>query len=338
MHLQAAPPGIAERWLTDALKAIPKTPGQMLGDALPSLLASRGPGVLRLMVNTSYNPNLTVAEYAANSLELFAPEEVRTALVSTLHEKGPNEALAYLFGSRGNIVLPIAPQIVAASLPYLRSPVPAELEGAVRVLSTMRDPYFQLPPHTVAQISDALEMDVNFVVSQKNEKAAWWIAQFLGATRPPGARALLWKLIDANLATQQSLGCVTWFHDPSDLPRITEIVKRNSPSDPHGYEHSGVVSQMQTQYGVVARPYLRNILASSQQTWVRTAAAQGLVQMNDRAGWEFFIGVVEQRPFYRDEMVRWLEATFPPIRDSNDAATLAFLRSRLADSTTNELQ
>jgi hypothetical protein len=93
---------------------------------------------------------------------------------------------------------------------------------------------------------------------------------------------------------------------------------------------------MQTQYGTVARPYLRDILAFSKQTWVRTAAAQGLVQLNDRAGWEFFIGVVRQRPFYRDEMVRWLGDVFSVVRDADDAAITTFLESRLATAPTQE--
>ena len=336
MHVQAAPPKMLERWLTDALTAIPKTPGQMLGDALPSLLASRDRRVLRLMVNTSYNSDPTVAAYAANSLELFDPVEVRTELLSALRQRGPNEALGYMIGSSGNIVLPIAPQIVAASLPYLRSPAPAELAGAVHVLSTLRDPYFRLSTQTTAQISDALQADVDFVISQNNDRAAWWIAQLLGTTGTAGARDLLWKLIDAGLATEQSLSCITWLHDPSDLPRLSQIVKQNDPADPHGYKHSGVVGQMQTQYGNVARPYLRDILASSPQTWVRTAAAQVLVQMNDRAGWAFFIGVVEQRPFYRDEMVRWLGGQFPEIQNAVDPEIIRFLESKLASATGQE--
>lgn len=288
------------------------------------------------MIETSYHADSAVAAYAANSLELFDPKRVRVQLLSVIRQRGPNDALGYVFSSRGNIVLPIAAQIVATSVRYLRSPVPVEVEAAVHVLSIMRDPYFHLSAKTVAQIASVLQSAVDFVVAQKNDKAASWIADFLGQTRPPIGRALLWKLMDAGLATEQSLICVTWYHDPSDLPRLTAVVKQDSPSDPHGYEHSSVVMEMQTQYGTVAQPYLRDILASSNQTWVRTAAAQGLVQMNDRAGWQFFIGVVTQHPFYRDEMVRWLREAFPVIRDEDDAAIITFLTSKLSAATAQE--
>lgn len=336
LYLRATPPGVIEKWLTSQLATLPATPGRLLGDVLPSLLVSRDSRVLRLMIDTSYDADSAVAEYAANSLELFDPEQVRMQLLSILRERGPSDALGYLFGSRGAVVTPIAPKIVAASMLHLRSSVPAEVEGSVHVLSTLRDPYFHLPRETVAQIDDALQSDVDFIVSQRNDKAAWWVANFLGATRPPAGRALLWKLIEAGLATEQSLICVTWFHDPSDLPRLADFAKQYNPSDPHGYAHSSVVMHMQTQYGTAARPYLRDILAFSKQTWVRTAAAQGLVQLNDRAGWEFFIGVVRQRPFYRDEMVRWLGDVFSVVRDADDAAIITFLESRLATAPTQE--
>lgn len=333
MHLRVAPTGTVEQWLTGELAALPVTPGRLLGDALPSLLASRDPRVLRLMIDTSYNPDPLVAAYAANSLELFDPMKVRPMLLSVLHGRGPNDALGYLFGSRGNIIVPIAAQIVAVSLPYLHSSNPTEVEGAVHVLSILRDPYYGLPPETLAQIASALQADIDLIVSQSNEKAAWWVANFLGATRPPNGRELLWKLIDAGLAEEQTLICVAWYKNPSDLPRLTAIVKQDNPTDPHGRSHSGIVMHFGSEYGDIARPYLRDLLATSQQTWVRTAAAKDLVQMNDPAGWEFFIGVIHQRPFYRDEMVQWLGDNFPAIRGADDPAIVTFLESRLSTTT-----
>jgi hypothetical protein len=50
--------------------------------------------------------------------------------------------------------------------------------------------------------------------------------------------------------------------------------------------------------------------------------------MNYRVGWQFFIQVVNERPFYIDEMVRWLKDQFPSMRDASDAELLRFLQSR----------
>lgn len=48
----------------------------------------------------------------------------------------------------------------------------------------------------------------------------------------------------------------------------------------------------------------------------------------ERGGWQFFLDVVRQRPFYHDEMMRWLGNRFPSIRGANDDAVKAFLQSK----------
>jgi hypothetical protein len=334
LHVQAAPSGVSETWLMNELSMVrSNSPGRLLGEVLPSLLASRDLRVLRIMIDTTYDGNPVVGEYAANSLRLFNPERARAQLLPILRRRGPNDALGWLFSSDADLIVPIAAEVVTASLAYLRSREPSTVEGAVHMLSTLRDPHFRLPSDTVARIGEALEDDVDFIVSQRNEKAAWWIANFLGQTRPPAGRELLWKLAGAGLSAEQSLSCITWFHDPADLPRLAHIAEQYDRSDPHGYKHSSFIGELGTEYGTVARPYLRDILASSKQIWVRTAAAKALVLMDDRAGWEFFVGVLKQRPFYRDEMVQWLRVAFPAIRDADDAEILHFLESKATNAT-----
>jgi hypothetical protein len=266
LQMRSAPPGLAEKWLASELAMLNSTAGRLVGEVLPSLLASRDPQAIQAMIDTSYDGNPVVAQYAASSLQLFDAEEVQKQLVPILRKRGPNDALGWLFSSDGDLALPIAAGVVTASLRNLRSPEPAEVEAAVHVLTILRGPHFRLPRETVTQIDQALEEELDFVISQRNEKAAWWIANFLGATRPPAARELLWKLIRAGLSTEQSLICITWLHDPSDLPRLAEAVKQYNPDDPHGSTQASVVMDMQTQYGVATRPYLRDILESSKQT------------------------------------------------------------------------
>jgi hypothetical protein len=344
LHLRTAPPGMIESWLKHQLSTLPVAAGPLLGDALPSLLASRDNRVLRLMIDTTYQncpahvwgcPESALAGYAAESLKLFESAQVRTQLLLAISQRGPSNALAYIFNPRDHAA--IASQILAATLPRLHSSDPAQVEAAVHTLYLLRDPSYGLPSDTVAQIEHALETEVDFVIGQKNENAAQWLAQFLPGVGPVAGRPLLWKLVEAHLATEQSLICLTWLRDPSDLPRLAAIVEQKDASDPSGYDsHASVVGDMQTNYGGLARPYLRDILASSKQPFVRATAAKGLVEMNDRAGWEFFLDVIRQRPFYRDEMARWLGQKFLEIRSADDAALIAFLQSKMATATTQE--
>jgi len=344
LHLRTAPPSMIESWLSHQLSTLPVAAGPLLGEALPSLLASRDNRVLRLMIDTTYQscparvwgcPESVLAGYAAESLKLFESAQVRTQLLLAISQRGPSNALAYTFNPRDHAA--IASQIVVATLPRLHSSAPAQVEAAVHTLYLLRDPSYGLPSDTVAQIEHALETEVDFVVGQKNENAAQWLAQFLASVGSVAGRPLLWKLAEARLATEQSLICLTWLKDPSDLPRLTAIVEQKDASDPTGYDsHASVVGHMQTNYGSLAQPYLRGILASSKQPFVRATAAQGLVEMNDRAGWEFFLDVIRQRPFYRDEMARWLGQKFPAIRSADAAALIAFLQSKMATATTQE--
>jgi len=332
--VRTAPPGLLERWLRSELAMVHgASPGRLLGDVLPSLLASHDPRVLRTMIDTSYDGNSAVAEYAANSLQLFDAEAVRIQLLTVVRQRGPNDALGYLFSSDADLVQPIAPQIAQASLPYLRSREPSEVEAAFHVLMNLRDPHLGLSADSVGRIEGALRGDVDFIIAQRNEKAGWWTANFLGQTRPARGREALWKLVGAGLATEQSLSCITWFRNPADLPRLTSIAKQYDSSDPYGYKHSSFIEELGTEYGTIARPYLRDILASSKQVWVRIEAAKALVLMNDRAGWEFFAGVLKQGPFYRDEMVQWLRNSFPTIRKADDVEILHFLESRATSAT-----
>ena len=344
LHLRMAPAGMIESWLTHQLSTLPIAPGPLLGDALPTVLASRDKRVLKLMIETTYQScparvwgcsESALAGYAAESLKLFEPAQVRRQLLVAIGQRGPSDALAWTFNPHDHA--PIAPQIVAATLPRLHSSAPAQVEAAVHTLYLLRDSHYGLPSDTVARIELALQAGVDSVIDQKNENAAGWMAQFLASVGPVAGRPLLWKLAEAHLATEQSMICLTLLHDPSDLPRLTAMVKQKDASDPPGYDsHAGVVRNMQTTYGNLARPYLRDILVSSKEPFVRTAAAQGLAEMNDRVGWEFFLNVIKQRPFYRDEMVRWLGDRFPTIRTVDEATLIAFLQSKIANATTKD--
>jgi len=344
LHLRTAPPGMIESWLSHQLSTLPVAAGPLLGETLPSLLASRDNRVLRLMIETTYRgcparvwecPESVLAGYAAESLKLFEPAQVRTQLLLAISQRGPSDALAWTFNPRD--YAPIARQIVDVTLPQLSSSAPAQVEAAVHTLYLLHDSSYGLSTNTLARMEHALQAEADFVIGQKNEKAAGWMAQFLASVGPVAGRPLLWKLAEAHLATEQSLICLTWLHDPSDLPRLTATVKEKDVSDPPGYDsHASVVGAMQTNYGTLARPYLRDILASSKQPFVRAAAAQGLAEMNDRAGWEWFLDVIRQRPFYRDEMVQWLGDRFPTIRGADDTALVTFLQSKMVAATTQK--
>jgi len=62
LQVRAAPSGLAEKWLTSELVMLHDTPNLRVAEVLPSLLASRDPRVLRVMIDTSYDADTLVAQ------------------------------------------------------------------------------------------------------------------------------------------------------------------------------------------------------------------------------------------------------------------------------------
>lgn len=329
LEVRTPPAGAAQEWESSLLGKMPTSPGILVGDALPSLLAKRDREVFAAMLEATYNRDEVVSLYASNTVPMFAPTMVREEMLNTIPHCGLNEALAYAFTSYGNILRPIAERVAEACLPYLRSPDPAQVASAIHMAHVLKNPYYRLSSAVVRRLDAGAEQAVDVVIAQKNEKAASWLAQYLAVSKLASAHELLWKLAN-NVGSEQVLICIAWLHNPADLPRLAAIVEQYDPADAHGYKNSGVVNDLRAAYGNAARPYFQDILDKSRQIWVRVAAAKELTLMGDSAGYRFFIDMLEQQahPFYHDEMVRWLQGAFPVIQNADDAHILAFLKSR----------
>lgn len=219
-----------------------------------------------------------------------------------------------------------AEQIAKVAIENLHSN-PTQVAAAVHMLNVLTEPFYGLRETTAEKIRRSLEDAGETVVAQRNENAALWLARYLPLSKSSTAHSALWKLIDARLAFEQSLICLTWLHDTQDLPRIAAIVEKYDAADPYGYQNSGVVGDFRYGYGAAVRPYLREIFDNSKQVWVRVAAAKELTLMGDSAGYQFFIDTLREHPFYRNEMFEWLQTAFPAMRGGKEDAMLQFLES-----------
>lgn len=337
--LRTPPRSVSREWLSALLANQARSPGMLVGDALPSLLATRNRQVFRAMLQAMSNSNEIVSLYASNTIPMFESAIVQHELSTTVRREGPSEGIAYAFSSYGKILAPVADHVANFSLKYLHSEKPTEVAVAVHILYVLQQPYYYqvrygLNPRTLQRIDSSLLESTDRVVAQKDEKAALWLARYLGVSKSATARVALWKLVNAQLATEQSLICLGWRHDASDLSKIVAIVETYDPNDPYGYQHSGVVNNLTQVYGDSARPYFREILSKSKQVWVRVAAAKELALMGDAAGYQFFIETLEEHPFYRDEMVRWLQQRFPMMPTADEAGMFRFLELQASEKIT----
>ena len=207
--VEVAPRGAVEKWRSSLLSDLPTSPGILVGEGFPSLLANRDRSVFQAMLQATYNHDEVVSMYASNSTPMFDPEMVRDETVTTIRSDGPNDAIAYAFSSYRSVFAPIADEVANLSLDYLRSDTPEQVAAAVHLLYVLRDPFYGLSNATLNKVNTSLDADVDRIVEQKNENAASWLAQFLSTSKSQAARASLWKLADAHLATEQTL---IWHH------------------------------------------------------------------------------------------------------------------------------
>jgi hypothetical protein len=269
------------------------------------------------MVQATYNSDEIVSLYASNTIPMFAPATVQSEILGIVRRNGVNDALGYAFSSYGNVLAPIAEQIANVAIENLHSN-PTQVAAAVHMLYVLTEPFYRLRVTTANRTRRSLEDVVDGVITQQNEKGALWLARYLPLSKSRLAHAALWKLVDARLASEQSLICLTSLHDTRDLPRIAAIIEKYDVADPYGYHNSGVVGDLRYGYGAAARPYLREILDNSKQVWIRVAAAKELTLMGDSAGYQFFIQTLREHPFYYREMFEWLQTVFPAMRGSSE--------------------
>jgi hypothetical protein len=329
LELRSAPPDGVHQWVSSLLTNLPPNAGILVGDALPSLLAQPSRSVFRAMLQATYNPNEVVSRYASNTIPMFEPSIVRNEMLDVVRRLGPDDALAYAFSSYGKILSPIAPEVAITTAAYLRSLKPSQVIAATHMLSVLTQPYYALKADTIHEIDVSVEKAVDTIIAGRNENAASWVAQYLVNSKLATAHEQLWKLADANLAVEQTLICISWLHDPADLPKIVKVVEAFDPADPYGENNSGIVGNLRYGYGDAIRPYMRHILKTSRQVWVRVAAAKELILMGDSTGYQFFLETLHAHPFYHDELVRWLQDAFPTMRKADEATMTKFLRSQM---------
>jgi len=116
------------------------------------------------------------------------------------------------------------------------------------------------------------------------------------------------------------------------LPKLTAMVTKTEEGNRHGAMQANVISDMGHEYGAASRPFMKQILNEANEEFARTAAAQQLVLMNDAAGLQFFRTMMDLRPFYYDEMVRWLQGQFPEIRNADRQSMAKFLEGKIRES------
>ena len=302
--------------------AVPtQDPAEALSDYLPGILGFPDDAHLALLTEYLYHPTDTVRQYTALGLAYWPDDQIDRHLTQLLHNRGPSDVVVERTFR--------TPGAVDFILPQLRSENPVLLRGAITGVTRLlfADPPL-LSPDSRARAEDALISAAENVLRAADPQTANNYASALGGVHDPRARDLLWNFVSRNVLTEQSLIAITWFKNPSDLPRFALLLEAPAKGDALQGMYSSLPYAIHRADGDAALPLLESAIQKSGYVWVQTNCARELVQAGHKSGFAFIVQAIEQNKFYRREMVQFVQDRFPELRGADDSKVLAFLKAR----------
>jgi len=299
----------------------PQDPGEALSDYLPGILGLPDDAHLRLLTDYLYHPSDTVRRCASLGLDYWPAEQIDRRLTELLRARGPSDVLVERTYR--------SPGAVKSILPYLRSTDPVLVRGATVGVTRL---LFSDPPLLTAEVrartENVLIAAAENVLRVGDSQTGIYYAEALGGVHDPRARTLLWNFVDRNVVTAESLIAITWFKNPADLPRVASLLEGPAHGDPMQTTYASIPYAIHNGFGDAALPALESAIAKSGYVFVRTACARELVMAGQKSGFAFIAQAIQEKKFYRDEMVRFLQDRFPELRGADDGKILEFLKSR----------
>ncbi len=334
--VQPSTPKQRHEWLQKHLSSVPQDSGQLVGDFLPSLLASApDPKALPVVLQQLYSSQSLVSHYALYGLLFFRDSDVSNQLVAQIEEHGPTSAVVDLIMSYPQFFRGQREQIVNATLPYLQAKDDDQVAATLKLLGSLMHtggnsnwPKNSTVPARTDQAVVAAAPDL----AKRGRSVLQPLAAYLGSVKGKTAREPLWLVAERPEAEhEQALIALCWIGDPRDLPRLSNILLKPGDKDKYGADISSLPNSLILAYGDSALPYLEKALTQSPYAFVRTQCAQQLALKGSSSGFRFFLDAIENKRFYKDEMITWLKDSFADKISTNadDKAVVAFLNSRV---------
>lgn len=331
-EVEPSTPEQREAWLKKQLAAVPDDPGRLVGDFLPSLLvASPEPRVLQVILDQLYSEDQLVSGYALSSLGLFSADDLRTQALELIHHQGLSERMAYLISwnpqSRND-----QEDILRTILPGLRSGDDRQVAATLTLLgSLVHSERSSWPPNSeVPAQTDRAVLAVAPNLVKRGGDTQQMLALYLGEIKSDESLSLLWQLAEgAGTGHEQALIVLTWIAGERDLPRLGELLVKPGDSDEYGRDLSSLPYGLIRGYGDRAIPYLEQAISKSPYAFVRTSSAEELALKGLPVAFSFFLDAVQNKRFYKPELVQWLMDHCGLSRSADDEVVIAFLNARL---------
>jgi hypothetical protein len=301
-------------------RARPQDPEEILRDVLPNLLGFPDAASLAAVLEYAYHPNENVRRYAAMGLGYWPRKEIEARVAEVMRTKGPSDVLV-------NLGIPLAPDLIDAMLPYLKSDNPVVLRGAIVGIARLVREGTALPSGAADRAETALGGAVEHIVRMGGQQTISDFAQALGALHGEASRTVLWNLAEQGVAREQSRIAITWRKDARDLPRLAALL--TAPGDPQDRGLASIPYALRNGYGDAALPYLESALKDSGNVWVPINCARELILAGRKAGFAFVVDAMEQNRAYRREIVEFVRERFPELKGADDGVVLALVKRRV---------
>jgi len=272
MELEVKPftPEQRKAWQQEQLAHPPTDRGLLVGDYLPSLLASPDNAVIQPFLDALYHPDTFVQSCALKSLGYFEKETLPRELPKLIKQRGPTSLLGYALSWHRQQLQPRGSELVDILIPYLRSESPVQAEGAVTGLSFMRAYDWAAHPDIPQRIEQAMFDAVPHLRAFNNTAILNAVSCFLGSVKSDRSRSLLWEIADTPAPREQALIALCWLADPRDLPRLGNLLLTQDPA-----VHS-LPYHLRRAYGEKAVPYLQKAKTDAPDNNVRDECAREL--------------------------------------------------------------
>ena len=315
-------------WIQERVAAMPASPGLLVGDAIPSLLAMPDERVLPAILRQLYHSDEIVRRYAARSLDMFDQSLLRSELTTLVRKQGPTEEIARIFDGREELFEGGHQALLEAITPFFKSSSPLVQAGALQYLVWAPNHNWGKTPAFQEQAQLMVLDAAPYVLEHGDARSHQMLAEALGSVKTEAARDLLWKMIQSGKAEEQSRIALTWIGDRRDLPRLAALMSTGEAADPHGYKNSSLAYAIHHAYGDAAVPYLKQAARDTRQIWVRTSCARELALAGQVEGFQYLLKAMDDMPSFRPEALQFIRDSFPEVRTAPEDAVLAFLKAK----------
>lgn len=197
---------------------MPSSPGLLVGDALPGLLALPDQLALHAIVPALYHADDLVRRYVAACLTMFDDEPLRKELTQLVRRNGPTEEIARMLDRREDLFEGGHQAFLGTLPPFLSSASPMAQAGALRYLAWGQNHDWGKTPEFQNQLSNVVLGAAANVVEHGDTQSQQALALALGSIKSDASRGFLWKMIESGKAKEQSEIALTWIGDPAICP------------------------------------------------------------------------------------------------------------------------